>query len=76
MCTQVHGLRRMQVNKMAVSSGVQCGIVCFSKVSVEVTDAAAEVGNPKFTCGFFCCLLEVRSSQRESGVVALAQGRL
>lgn len=64
----------MQVNKMTVSSGVLCVIVCFSKVSVEVTDATAEVGNPKLTCGCFRCLLEVRSSQRESGVVELAQG--
>lgn len=45
--------------------------MCFSKVSVEITDAADEVGNSKFICGWFSCLLEVRRSQRGSGIVKL-----
>lgn len=49
--------------------------VCFSKVSVEVADAADEVGNRKFTCGCFRCLLEVRMSQRGSGMVELGLGK-
>lgn len=47
----------------------------FSKVSVEVTDAAAEVGNRRFTHGCFHCFLEVRRSQRGSGVAELGSGK-
>ena len=49
--------------------------MCFSKVSVAVTDAADEVGNHKFTCGCFCCLLKVRRSQGGSGIVELGSGK-
>lgn len=33
--------------------------MCISKVSVEITDAAAEVGTSNFIGGWFGCLLEV-----------------
>lgn len=73
--THTCSLKRMQVNKIAEPLGILMWHVCFSKVSVEVTDAAGEVGNRKFTYGCFCCLLEVRLSQRGSGMVELGLGK-
>lgn len=64
----------MQVNKMAVPSGVLVWH-CVSQVSVEVTDATAEGGNPKFTCRCFRCFLVVRGPRGVGGVeLALGKG--
>lgn len=55
----------MQVNKMVQPSGDLHVALYVFQVSVEITDAADDVGNSNFICGLLGCLLQVKRSQGE-----------